>query len=231
MRVNYFATVLALATAGQAAVLRERVAATCTKDACLELFELFEMVAKPFCSGYTQAPSHTVPAFAARWSKVPAKISSACTCLNGGNPTAGVTSASWWAASTQTSAPASSSAVASPSIVPSASPSPTLVATPTADACYITAYSAIPAATASCTAITLDGITVPGNSTIDLSKLKTGTKVTFKGKTFWEYFDANYPFIKVGGTNLEITAAEGAVLDGNGQSWWDGLGSNGGIAK
>ena len=72
---------------------------------------------------------------------------------------------------------------------------------------------------------------MPGNSTIDLSKLKTGTKVTFKGTTFWEYFDANYPFIKVGGTNLEITATEDAVLDGNGQSWWDGLGSNGGIAK
>ena len=103
--------------------------------------------------------------------------------------------------------------------------------TPTADPCYVTAYSAIPAATATCTSITLDCITVPGNSTIDLSKLKTGTKVTFKGTTFWEYFDANYPFIKVGGTDLKITAAEGAILDGNGQSWWDGLGSNGGIKK
>ncbi|KZM22972.1 polygalacturonase [Ascochyta rabiei] len=103
--------------------------------------------------------------------------------------------------------------------------------TATAAPCHVTAYSAIPAAIAACTAITLDGITVPGNSTIDLSKLKKGTKVTFKGTTFWEYFDANYPFIKVGGTNIEITAANGAVLDGNGQSWWDGLGSNGGIAK
>jgi polygalacturonase len=55
--------------------------------------------------------------------------------------------------------------------------------------------------------------------------------VTFKGKTFWEYADANYAFIKVGGTNVEITAAEGAILDGNGQSWWDGLGSNGGLTK
>jgi polygalacturonase len=99
------------------------------------------------------------------------------------------------------------------------------------DACYVTAYAAIPAATAACTTITLDGITVPGNSTIDLSKLKKGTKVEFKGKTFWEYFDANYPFIKVGGTNIEITAAKDAVLDGNGQAWWDGLGSNGGVAK
>lgn len=98
-------------------------------------------------------------------------------------------------------------------------------------ACYVTDYSAIPAATAVCTSITLDGITVPGNGTINLSKLKTGTKVTFSGTTFWDYFDANYPFIKVGGTEIEITATEGAVLDGNGQAWWDGLGSNGGVAK
>jgi polygalacturonase len=95
----------------------------------------------------------------------------------------------------------------------------------------VTTFSAIPAAVASCTNIVLDGITVPGNSTIDLSKLKTGSKVTFKGTTFWEYFDANYPFIKVGGTNIEVTAAEGAILDGNGQAWWDGIGSNGGVTK
>jgi len=95
----------------------------------------------------------------------------------------------------------------------------------------VTTFSAIPAAVASCTNFVLDGITVPGNSTIDLSKLKTGSKVTFKGITFWEYFDANYPFIKVSGTNIEVTAAEGAILDGNGQAWWDGIGSNGGVTK
>lgn len=104
-------------------------------------------------------------------------------------------------------------------------------ATPTTDACHVTAYSAIAAATAACSNITLDNITVPGNSTLNLSKLATGTKVTFKGRTFWEYFDANYPLIKVGGTNIEITATKDAVLDGNGQAWWDGLGSNGGVAK
>ena len=219
---------LAFATAGQAAVLAERATSTCTQDACLKVFEVFSAAAKPFCSAYTKAPTHTVPAFAAQWSNVPAKISSACTCLNGAKPTGTTSSAS---TSTITPAPISSTAVVSSTTLASSSLVPSSSATASADACYVTAYAAIPAATAACTAITLDGITVPGNSTIDLSKLKTGTKVTFKGKTFWEYFDANYPLIKVGGTNLEITAAEGAVLDGNGQSWWDGLGSNGGIAK
>jgi polygalacturonase len=113
----------------------------------------------------------------------------------------------------------------------SAAPSLSLTATATTDACYVTEYAAIPAATEACTSITLDGITVPGKSTIDLSKLQTGTKVTFKGKTFWEYADANYAFIKVGGSDIEITAEQGAVLDGNGAAWWDGLGSNGGVTK
>ncbi|KAI4644737.1 uncharacterized protein J4E78_009556 [Alternaria triticimaculans] len=123
---------------------------------------------------------------------------------------------------------ASSLALATAGTV-SAVPSPS--ATAATDACYVTKYSDISAAVAACTCITLDNITVPGNSSIDLSKLKTGTKVTFKGRTFWEYADANYAFIKVAGTNVEITAEEDAVLDGNGQAWWDGLGSNGGVTK
>jgi polygalacturonase len=193
--------------------------ATCTQDSCLELFELFSGVAKPFCSAYTHAPAHTVHPIAARWAKVPAKISSACSCLNGGSPP------------TATATPISSKAiVASPTVASSSQPPATPTSAPV-DACYVTVYPDIPKAVSSCTSITLDGITVPGNSTIDLSKLKTGTKVTFKGKTFWEYFDANYPFIKVGGTDIEITAAANAVLDGNGNAWWDGLGSNGGVAK
>ncbi|KAF2827142.1 hypothetical protein CC86DRAFT_445948 [Ophiobolus disseminans] len=251
MKANGASALLLFAAAGQAAVLPERAVATCTHDSALELFELFQVVAKPFCSQYTRAPTHTVPAFAARWSKVPGKISSACMCLNGGKPTAVASSAAIATATSSKAVIASvtiasssdaSSAILTPTptsstaVVASATPAsssevvPT-IPTPAADLCYVTAYSAIAAATAACTAITLDNITVPGNSTIDMSKLKTGTKVTFKGTTFWEYFDANYPFIKVGGTDLEITAAEGAILDGNGQSWWDGLGSNGGMKK
>jgi polygalacturonase len=95
----------------------------------------------------------------------------------------------------------------------------------------VTAFTAVASATASCTNIILDGITVPAGSTLDLSKLLNGTKVTFAGLTFWEYKAEDYNMIKVGGKNIEITAEPDAVLDGNGQSWWDGQGSNGGIDK
>lgn len=34
--------------------------------------------------------------------------------------------------------------------------------------------------------------------------------------------------IKAGGTDITITSTPDAVIDGNGQAWWDGQGSNGG---
>jgi len=37
--------------------------------------------------------------------------------------------------------------------------------------------------------------------------------------------------IKIGGTDITVTADPDAVIDGNGQAWWDGQGSNGGITK
>lgn len=97
--------------------------------------------------------------------------------------------------------------------------------------CYVTAYSAVPAATAACTSITLDGINVPGNQTLDLSKLLTGTTVTFAGTMTFGFAAADYNLIEVGGTNITITAEPDAIIDGNGQAWWDGQGSNGGITK
>ena len=100
-----------------------------------------------------------------------------------------------------------------------------------ADPCHVTSYSGVAAAVSSCSKIILDGIAVPGNTTLDLTKLKAGTVVTFAGKTTFAYADANYDMIKVAGTDVTITAEKGAIIDGNGQAWWDGLGSNGGVAK
>ena len=100
-----------------------------------------------------------------------------------------------------------------------------------ADPCYVTSYPGVATAVSSCTNITLDSIAVPGNTTLDLTKLKAGTTVTFAGKTTFAYADANYDMIKVAGTDVTITAEKHATIDGNGQAWWDGLGSNGGVAK
>lgn len=196
----------------------KRAANTCTQDEILEVFEAFSQFAKPFCSAFlSKSKSATLPAFASKWSDVPSTISSACSCITSPTPTLGSSS----------------------SLIPS----------PTSNPCSVTAYSGIPAATASCTSITLDNIHVPGNATLDLSKLKPGTTVTFAGLTVstaqlrfrtashkrslqtFEYADVDINLIAVGGTNITITAEPDAIIDGNGQAWWDGQGSNGGITK
>jgi polygalacturonase len=85
---------------------------------------------------------------------------------------------------------------------------------------------------ASCTAITLQGIAVPTNSTIDLSKLKTNSVVTFAGLTTFAFTNSStFNPIEFGGANVTITSAPGAIIDGNGQAYWDGQGSNGGVPK
>lgn len=107
----------------------------------------------------------------------------------------------------------------------------TTTATTGSSGCTVTAYADVSAAVASCTAITLDNVAVPGGDTLDLSSLKTGTTVTFAGTTTFGYADEDYDMIKVGGTDIHITGAVDSIIDGNGQAWWDGQGSNGGKTK
>jgi polygalacturonase len=85
---------------------------------------------------------------------------------------------------------------------------------------------------ASCTAITLRDIYTPPNSTIDLSKVKPGTVVTFAGTTTFGFTNSStFNPIVFGGKGVTITAYPDAIIDGNGQAYWDGIGSNGGVPK
>ncbi|KAH6654996.1 family 28 glycosyl hydrolase [Truncatella angustata] len=102
----------------------------------------------------------------------------------------------------------------------------------TSAACIVTEYSAIAAAVANCTDIVLQDIFAPANSSINLTKLQAGSRVTFAGNTtFGDTPDHDFIPIQVSGTNLTITGAEGHVIEGNGAAYWDGLGSNGGGSK
>ncbi|TVY18009.1 Polygalacturonase [Lachnellula arida] len=98
--------------------------------------------------------------------------------------------------------------------------------------CYCTEYSQIPTAVASCTEILLENIAAPNNSSIDLSKLQDNTKVTFSGLTTFGFTNSSsFEPMVFGGHNVTITAAKGGQIDGNGPTYWDGLGSNGGVPK
>ncbi|KAJ7059727.1 neutral endopolygalacturonase SSPG6 [Mycena amicta] len=107
-------------------------------------------------------------------------------------------------------------------------PTPAAVAATT---CTVTAASQVASATASCTAIVLSNLAVPSATTLNLSKLKTGTTVTFAGKTTFAFTDWDSDLIEIGGANITIQGAAGSIIDGNGQAWWDGQGSNGGVTK
>jgi polygalacturonase len=78
----------------------------------------------------------------------------------------------------------------------------------------------------------LENISAPASSTILLTKLKQGSTVIFSGETtFGTTSDSSFNPIEIAGTDITITGAAGHVIDGNGQAYWDGQGSNGGVDK
>lgn len=98
--------------------------------------------------------------------------------------------------------------------------------------CYCTKYSQIALALSNCTDIVLKDIVAPSNSSIDLLKAKANSVITFAGTTSFAFTNSSsfYPMY-FGGNNVTITSEPGAIIDGNGSMYWDGLGSNGGLPK
>lgn len=90
-----------------------------------------------------------------------------------------------------------------------------------------TGAAAAKASKASCSTITLNGLTVPAGQTLDLTGLKAGTKVIFEGTTKWAHKEWEGPLVSVSGSGITVSGASGAVLDGQGALWWDGKGDSG----
>jgi polygalacturonase len=67
---------------------------------------------------------------------------------------------------------------------------------------------------------------VPAGTTLDLTKVKSGTTITFTGTTKFDYQQWAGPLVSVAGTGITVTGS--GVLDGQGAKYWDGQGSNGG---
>lgn len=122
------------------------------------------------------------------------------------------------------------SSTSSSTIITTSSTSSSTNSTPVP--CSVTAYSQVAPAVAACTSITLQDIAVPTNSTLTLTGLKAGTVVTFAGTTTFAFTNSStFNPITVGGAGITIQGAPGHIIDGNGQAYWDGLGSNGGLPK
>lgn len=83
----------------------------------------------------------------------------------------------------------------------------------------------------SCSTIILSAIAVPSGTTLDLTGLNSGTHVEFVGETTFGYEEWSGPLFAISGTDITVTSASGAYLNGNGADYWDGEGSNGGKTK
>ncbi|KAI1326209.1 glycosyl hydrolases family 28-domain-containing protein [Xylariaceae sp. FL0255] len=195
------------------ALLQPFVVSACddpSGDPCAAAFTNNLASASSFCA----TPSAVQPTWASACSSKTQKLTSACTCF-------------------VDSATTSSTAKTTTS---SAKTTTTLVTTATApgssSTCTVTAYASISSAVKSCTNIVLSNISAPPSSTIDLHALQTGATVTFAGSTtFGTTSDDDFDPIVISGTDVTITGAAGHVIDGNGPAYWDGQGSNGGVAK
>ncbi|ODV61960.1 endo-polygalacturonase [Ascoidea rubescens DSM 1968] len=101
------------------------------------------------------------------------------------------------------------------------------------DDCIIntSSFGSISSIQKNCKTIVVENLTVPKGKTLDLSSLKEGSTVTFKGKTTFEYKEWKGPLIKISGKKIKVTGKSGHVIDGDGSRWWDGKGGNGGKTK
>ncbi|KAI1746971.1 endopolygalacturonase 4 [Xylaria castorea] len=138
------------------------------------------------------------------------------------------------------------SAAAAPVLaIPAAAPAPTAAPSPEvveraiakrAATCTFSGsagYSSASVSKASCSTIILDALTVPGGVTLDMTDLPDETVVIFKGETTFGYKEWEGPLFAVSGTNVKVAgeASGGSILNGNGPSYWDGEGGNGGKTK
>nr|CCJ09449.1 glycoside hydrolase family 28 protein [Phaedon cochleariae] len=95
--------------------------------------------------------------------------------------------------------------------------------------CTITSFGQVSSVLNSCSNIVISGLSVPGGKTLEL-KLKSGSTVTFQGKTVFGVAHWDGPLLEIIGSKVTVKGASGHVLDGQGPKYWDGKG-DGGVKK
>ncbi|GLI81382.1 hypothetical protein PoHVEF18_009761 [Penicillium ochrochloron] len=97
--------------------------------------------------------------------------------------------------------------------------------------CTFNSAASASASAKSCSTVVLDNIEVPAGETLDLSDLESGTKVIFDGETTFGYKEWDGPLIRISGSNIIVAGTSNHTINGGGERWWDGEGTNGGKTK
>lgn len=64
-----------------------------------------------------------------------------------------------------------------------------------------------------------------------MEDLQDGTKVIFSGESTFGYKEWDGPLIRISGSNIAVSGTSNHTINGGGERWWDGQGSNGGKTK
>ncbi|KAK0215837.1 endopolygalacturonase 2 precursor [Armillaria nabsnona] len=94
--------------------------------------------------------------------------------------------------------------------------------------CVVDSVSAA-SSISSCSAVTINAFTVPSGSTLTLSP-KAGATVTMAGDITFAKTPSSGPLFTIDGDSVTFKGA-GHKFNGNGASYWDGEGTNGGVTK
>ncbi|KIY42998.1 glycoside hydrolase family 28 protein [Fistulina hepatica ATCC 64428] len=110
--------------------------------------------------------------------------------------------------------------------VASATPTPTIEER--ASSCTVTAYSGF-SSISSCSTVTIEALTVPSGETVSVSP-KSSATIEMKGDITFAYTSSDGPLFTIDGDDITFTG-NGYTFDGNGADYWDGEGTDGGVAK
>lgn len=92
------------------------------------------------------------------------------------------------------------------------------------DGCLVTDYDNVANATQNCQNIIIRDLFIPGGKQLVLS-LQGGAALTFQGNNTFGFWNWTGPLMKISGIGITVQGEEGHVLNGQGELYWDGLGS------
>nr|ADU33257.1 endopolygalacturonase [Sitophilus oryzae] len=96
------------------------------------------------------------------------------------------------------------------------------------EVCTVSEFGEVQNAVQTCKDIILDNLFVPGGEALKLP-LQDGTRVTFRGNTTFGHAVWAGPLVEINGTNIQFEGEDRAIIDGQGQLYWDGKGGWGDV--
>ncbi|ENN78418.1 hypothetical protein YQE_05118, partial [Dendroctonus ponderosae] len=97
-----------------------------------------------------------------------------------------------------------------------------------AEGCEITEFSEVQVAVEICDILIIDSVFVPAGKTLNMN-LRDQATLYFRGTITFGYAEWEGPLVAINASNAVIEGEDGAVFNGQGELYWDGLGEWGSL--